>query len=211
MSSTDTPVFGQEVGEARRVQDAGHADDLFLGQARELLQGPDHGVERVGDADDEGVGGVGLDAFADGLHDLQVDAQQVVAAHARLARHAGGDDADVGAGDVGIVVDALQRDVLAEHGRGFGDVQGLALGVPSAMSNSRMSPSSSRAAMWARVPPIMPAPMRAIFARAMGSPSRLWTRMSGAVYARCGSVSSPLSRFAAVRQNCLNNDKRTQG
>jgi hypothetical protein len=127
MSSTDTPVFGQEVGEARRVQDAGHADDLFLGQARELLQRPDHRVERVGDADDEGVGGVGLDAFADGLHDLQVDAQQVVAAHARLARHAGGDDADVGAGDVGVVVDALQRDVLAEHGRGFGDVQGLAL------------------------------------------------------------------------------------
>jgi hypothetical protein len=31
--------------------------------------------------------------------------------------------------------------------------------------------------------------------------------MSGAVYARNGSASSPLSRFAAVRQNRLNNDK----
>ena len=73
------------------------------------------------------LGGVGLDAFADGLHDLQVDAQQVVAAHARLARHAGGDDADVGAGDVGVVVGALQGHVLAEHGRGFGDVERLTL------------------------------------------------------------------------------------
>jgi hypothetical protein len=37
--------------------------------------------------------------FADRLHDLEVDAEQVVAAHARLARHAGGDDDHVGAGD----------------------------------------------------------------------------------------------------------------
>jgi hypothetical protein len=70
---------------------------------------------------------VGLDALADGLHDLQVDADQVVAAHARLARHAGGDDADVGARDVGVVVGALQGHVRAEDGRGLGDVQRLAL------------------------------------------------------------------------------------
>jgi protein-disulfide isomerase len=44
----------------------------------------------------------------------------------------------------------------------------LPWGVPSAMSNRITSPSSSRAAMWARVPPIMPAPIRAILARAMG-------------------------------------------
>ncbi len=70
---------------------------------------------------------MGLDALAHGLHHLQVDAQQVVAAHARLARHAGGDDADVGAGDVGVVVGALQRDVRAEHRGGLGEVQRLAL------------------------------------------------------------------------------------
>ncbi len=29
--------------------------------------------------------------------------------------------------------------------------------------------------------------------------------MSGAVYARNGPASSPLSRFAAVRQDCVNN------
>ena len=37
------------------------------------------------------------DAGADLVHDLEIDAEQVVAAHAGLARHAGGDDADVGA------------------------------------------------------------------------------------------------------------------
>ena len=36
--------------------------------------------------------------LGDRLHDLVVDLQQVVAAHARLARHAGGDDDDVGVG-----------------------------------------------------------------------------------------------------------------
>ena len=38
-----------------------------------------------------------LDAVADRLHDLEVDAEEVVAAHAGLARHAGGDDDHVGA------------------------------------------------------------------------------------------------------------------
>ncbi len=73
------------------------------------------------------LGACALMPFADGLHDLQVDADQVVAAHAGLARHAGGDDADVGTRDVGVVVRALQRDVRAEHGGGLGDVQRLAL------------------------------------------------------------------------------------
>src|SRR3546814_4869044 len=57
-------------------------------------------------SDDESVGGVGLDALADGLHHFQIDAEQVVAAHPRLAGDPGGDDDDVGAGDVGIIIGA---------------------------------------------------------------------------------------------------------
>jgi hypothetical protein len=119
---------GQEVGEAARIQNAGHAHDLLARQARKLAQGPDHGVQRIGDADDEGVGGMGLDALTDGLHHLQIDRDQIVAAHARLARHPGGDDADVGPGDVGIVVRALERHVGIEDGGGLRDIQRLALG-----------------------------------------------------------------------------------
>src|SRR3546814_12255214 len=57
-------------------------------------------------SDDESVGGVGLDALADGLHHFQIDAEQVVAAHPRLAGDPGGDDDDVGAGAVGIIIGA---------------------------------------------------------------------------------------------------------
>src|SRR3712207_7266143 len=45
-----TTLFrSQEVAEAGRVEHAGHADDLFRREARELLQRPHHGVERVGE------------------------------------------------------------------------------------------------------------------------------------------------------------------
>ena len=141
---------------------------LLLRQAGELLQRPDHGVERVGDADDEGVRRVLLDAGADLLHDLQVDAEKVVAAHARLARHAGGDDADVGALDAGVVVGAGERGVEAFDRRRT--ARGRApcpAGTPSTMSNRTMSPSSFRPARWASVPPICPAPIKAILVRAM--------------------------------------------
>ena len=67
-----------------------------------LAQCPNHRVERVGDADHEGLGGVLLDALADRLHHLGVDADEVVAAHAGLARDASGDDDNIRAFDVGI-------------------------------------------------------------------------------------------------------------
>ena len=74
------------------------------------------------------VGRMGADALADRLHHLEVDAEQVVAAHARLAGDAGGDDADVGAGDVGIVGRALEPGVEVVDRPGLGDVERLALG-----------------------------------------------------------------------------------
>ena len=121
-------LVSQEVAEAGRVQHAGHADDLVVRQAGEFTQRPDHRVERVGDADHESVRRVFGNAFADGLHDFQIDAQEVVAAHARLARHTGGDDADIGAFNGGIVVGTGQLAVLAENRARLGNVQRLALG-----------------------------------------------------------------------------------
>ncbi len=96
-------------------------------QAGKLLQRPDHRVERIGDADDEGVGRVGLEAGADRFHHLEIDAEQVVAAHAGLARHAGGDDDDVGAGDGGIVARAGELGVEALDRTRFGEIERLAL------------------------------------------------------------------------------------
>ena len=68
------------------------------------------------------------DARADRLHHLEVDFEQVVAAHSGLARHPCGHDADAGAGDVGVVLRSLERGVEALHGTGLGEVEGLALG-----------------------------------------------------------------------------------
>ncbi|MCY1232804.1 hypothetical protein D9M72_453190 [compost metagenome] len=120
--------LGQEQAEARAVENAGHADDLVLRQARELLQRPDHGVERVSDADDEGVRSVLFDAGADLFHDLEVDAEQIVAAHAGLAGNAGGDDADIGAFDGGVVAGTRQVRVETFDRGGLADVETLALG-----------------------------------------------------------------------------------
>ena len=52
----DLELLRQEGGEAGAVENAGHADDLVVRQAGEFAQRPDHRIERVGDADDEGVG-----------------------------------------------------------------------------------------------------------------------------------------------------------
>ena len=123
----DLEFLGQEIAEARAVEHAGHADDMGLGQAGEFLQRPHHGVERVGDADDEGFRRVFLEPGADLFHDLEVDAEQIVAAHAGLARHAGGDDADIGALDAGIVVDAGQPGVETVDRRRLRDIEPLAL------------------------------------------------------------------------------------
>ena len=90
---------GQEITEAGGIEHAGHADNHVVGQARSLAQHPDHGVQRVGNTNDERLGTVGLDAGADGFHDRCIDAEQIIAAHAGFARDTGGDDHNVGAFD----------------------------------------------------------------------------------------------------------------
>ena len=118
---------GEEEAEARRVEHAGHADHLVARQPARLLQRPDHGVERVGDADDEGFRRIFAQAGADLLHDLEVDLDEIVAAHAGLARHAGGDDHHIGILQLGIFVGALEFRHIAFDRRRLGQVERLAL------------------------------------------------------------------------------------
>ena len=115
------------MAKAGRVEHARHADDHVVRQAGEFAQRPDHGIERVGDADHEGVGCVRLEAVADRFHHLEVDADEVVARHSRLAGDTGGDDADIGSGDIGVGIGAFQRGIEAFGGAGLRDVQRFAL------------------------------------------------------------------------------------
>ncbi len=102
----DFQFLGDEGAEAGGIEHAGHADHALAREAAELVGGLGHGVERVGDDDEDAVRRV-LHDLADHIaHDLVVGVEQVVAAHAGLARDAGGDDDDVGVGGVGVVVGA---------------------------------------------------------------------------------------------------------
>src|SRR5688572_3411921 len=95
-----------ERAHARRVEHAGHADDAL---ARELTEAVDrlrHRVERIGHRNNDAVGRMLDDLGGDVLHDLVIHVQQVVAAHAVLARHAGSDDDDVGVGAFGEILRA---------------------------------------------------------------------------------------------------------
>ena len=66
----------------------------------------------------------------DGADDAGVLGQQVVAAHPGLAGEARGDDDDVGAGRVGVVVRAGDPGVVADDRCGLGEVETLALRQP---------------------------------------------------------------------------------
>src|SRR5690606_33392302 len=107
----DAEFPGDEGLKAGRVEDAGLTNDAVVGKAGDFLAKSDHGVERIGDNDDDGVGGILLDPLGYLSHDLGVDLNQVVAAHSRLAGQTGGDDHHVGAFDILVVVGTPERDV----------------------------------------------------------------------------------------------------
>ena len=65
-----------------------------------------HGVERIRHDDEDGLRRLRNDLCDHVRHDLEIGVQQVIAAHARLARNAGSNDHDVGVGRGRVVVGA---------------------------------------------------------------------------------------------------------
>ncbi len=123
----DLEFFREEMPEAGRIEDAGHADHFSCGNPGRFLQRPNHGIERIGDADHEGIGRIKSYPVADRLHDLEIDAEQIIAAHAGLARHARGDDHHIGAGDRRVIIGAVEMRMKALLRRRLREVQGFAL------------------------------------------------------------------------------------
>src|ERR1700682_1035973 len=123
----DVQLLGDEEPEARAVEHARHANHARLVEAGDLLHGVDHGVERVGDDDDERARTLLLHVGGYVAHDLDVDAEQVLAAHARLARHARGDDDHVGAGHFVVLVGADDARIVPVGGARLHEVERLAL------------------------------------------------------------------------------------
>src|SRR4051794_4727355 len=126
----DAELAGEEELEAAGVEHAGHPHHALAEEAGHLLELVHHGVERVGDDDDEGVGALRLQVLRDVADDLEVDAEEIVARHPRLARDAGGDDHDLRPGQVVPAGGAGDAGVVAEHGAVLLEIEGLALGHP---------------------------------------------------------------------------------
>ena len=68
-----------------------------------------------------------LDARANRFHHLQIDTQKIIAAHAGLPRHAGGDNHDIRTRNRLIARRALIRCIKTVNRRGLGNIQPLAL------------------------------------------------------------------------------------
>ena len=127
----DIEFLGEKIAKTRGIEHSRHADHLVGGKARAFLQRPDDDVERVGDADDEGVWSVFLDARADLGDDAQIDGKEVVAAHSGLAWHARGDDDDIRALDQSVIVSACHFGVRAMDRAGLREIKRLAARHPA--------------------------------------------------------------------------------
>ena len=128
-SSTETP------SETGRVEHASHTDDLVGRKAGLLLHVVDHGVQRVGDHDDEGFRSVSLDGFGNGLDHAAVLFQKVVAAHTRHTGETGSHDNHIGTLDGGIVGRALKIHRGVDDATAFHNVESLALGHALSLRN----------------------------------------------------------------------------
>src|SRR5205085_5565278 len=85
----DLQLLRNEGAEAGGVEHSGHADDALAGESAELVGGLRHGVKRVRDDDEDAVRRMLHHLAYDSLHDSVVSVEQIVAAHAGLARYAG--------------------------------------------------------------------------------------------------------------------------
>src|SRR3984893_3556138 len=114
----DFEFLGDKSAEAGGVENTGHADDAFAWEAAHLIGGLGHGVEGIGDHDEDAVRRVAHDLADYVIHDFVVGIQKVITAHTGLARNSGGDDDDVGVGRVGVVVrsDNVGITLLDRHG-----------------------------------------------------------------------------------------------
>ena len=96
--------FRQEQAEACRVKNTSHANNLVGRQARCLLQNTNHHIKRVGDTNHKSIRTMILDASTNLMHHLGVDTNQIVAAHAWLARHTSGHNHHITSSQRGIII-----------------------------------------------------------------------------------------------------------
>ena len=116
-------ALGQEVPEARGVEQPGHADHALRREAEGVLCERRHLVQRIGHDDDDRIGRGRAHLTADLRDDAAVAFEQVGAALPGLARAARGDHDDIGAARAVVRLAARERRIRSEQRQRGADVQ----------------------------------------------------------------------------------------
>ena len=123
----DFQFIGNESAEASRVQDSRHANDALAREAAQFKGSLRHRIERIRHDDQDAVWRI-LHHFPNHrFHDVVVGVEQVVAAHARLARDARRDDHDVRVRSVFVIVGAADVGITLLNRHGFEQIETLPL------------------------------------------------------------------------------------
>ena len=123
------PQFlGNERAETSGIQYPGHTHDAVFGELRHQVCHMRHGIQRIGDNNNDGVRRMHNHLFGGRLHYFVVRQQQIVAAHTRLAREPGGNDDDVGTGRGCIFVGSDDVHIETFDRTGLQQIKAFALG-----------------------------------------------------------------------------------
>src|SRR5687768_9672951 len=91
----DIELHRNESAHSRGIEDPRHANHPLAREFGQSIERLGHGVERIGDWNDDAVRTMLDEPRRDALHDLEIVADEIVAAHPWLSRFTRGDDDDV--------------------------------------------------------------------------------------------------------------------
>ena len=111
-----------------RIKHPGHAHHALARKTARHVRDVCHNVERIRHDDDDRIGAVFDELLRDRFDDRGVLGEQVVAAHARLARQAGRDYADIRPGGVGVIIRPAHAGIEEVDGRRLLHIERFALG-----------------------------------------------------------------------------------
>ena len=100
LSGAETELIVDLVRHSGPVERSGHPDNTVALPARHLLNDIGHDIQRVGDTDDHGIGGIGLHILHDRFHDLCIDHKKIFTCHIAFTRYTGGNDDDIAVIDI---------------------------------------------------------------------------------------------------------------
>ena len=123
-----TEFHREERAESRDIEATRLAEHAMGWESRSLPRGVDHRVEWIGKNDDHSLRRELRDLFRDARDDAHVGLDEIITAHAGLARNARGDHNDFTSFDERVVASTLDVAIESLDGRGLIEIKRLALG-----------------------------------------------------------------------------------